>query len=175
MSSFLKIASGVLLPLALVGCVAERADDEAIDPSASESVGEAVQADSSPTPPASTTTTTTTTLAPCPKDGTVVIGPTGAPLVGPYACAALAAGTTPTVGGLPGIGYYPGFYGPGYYPSSYGLGYYPGLYGPGYHPSGFGYGYYPGLGYPPGYYPGFGLGPSGPLQATPCSCPPTTP
>jgi len=178
MSSFLKIASSVLLPLTLAGCLAEQADDGAADPGASERLGESAQAQADSTPGSSPASTASTACSPPPT----IAGPSGAPLPGPYACAALANGTTPTTSFYPGYyptGYYPGLgYGSGYYPGlGYGSGYYPGLgYGSGYYPSSFGLssGYYPGLGYPPGYYPGSGLAAPGPQTSDPnsaCACP----
>jgi hypothetical protein len=153
MSSFLKIASGLLIPLALAGagCLAEQAGDEAADPGAPERVGEIAEAD---------TPATSSTPSQCTPS--TVPGPFGAPLPGPYACAALAGGSTPITTSYPGSVYYPGIgYGQGYYPGvGYGQGYYPGVgYGQGYYPGvGYGQGYYPGVGYGQGYYPGYGQG-----------------
>jgi hypothetical protein len=163
MSSFLKIASGLLLSVSLTGCVAERVDD---DPAVSDPTGEAAQADIpgsalgnpflpvlGPAAPAA--------AAPCP----VTPGPGGAPLPGPYACAANASGTPPVTGYYPGyyplgVGYYPGYgYRPGY-TGSYG-------YPPGYTPSSYGFGpgyYYPASGY---YGPGATHPPNGPCGCVP--------
>jgi len=167
MRSFLKIASALLVPVALAsaGCVAERTDDDADDAvaSVSEHNGDGAQAvvPVTPSSPASTH---------CDHGPSTVAGPGGYPLPGPYACAASAGGTAPSPGYYPGYGfgsgYYPGAgYGPGYYPNSFG-------YGPGYSPNSFGYGpgYYPGFGYGPGYG-FFAPGPQTSDPNAPCGCP----
>ncbi|MFT3774161.1 MAG: hypothetical protein QM820_53035 [Minicystis sp.] len=134
MRSFLKIASGMLLPLALAitGCLAaESASDE-------EAVGEAALLDSASADPSSTTADPS--APPC-GPGTLIQSL-------PYA--------------VPGATYYPGGFYPGYYGSAYsrpggyrgyGLGYGAGYYPPTYYG---GYGGYGGYGYGAPVYGGYG-------------------
>lgn len=149
MSSFLKIASGMLLPLSLAlvgtGCLADEADDETDD---------ATIAEAALLEQASTTTTTTTT----PPDQTLC-GPGN--LIGslPYQ--------------VPIPAYYGGVYSPGLYGATpyYGGGGWPGYSGYwGGYGAGYGYGNGNGGYYNPAYY-GVPGAPGAPVSAG-CGCPP---